>query len=61
MDNMVELYFNTNLSIGDTCEILNVIPTSASFLLTNEVTVGKQNRDLSYAFGVPMQDKNYKG
>ena len=29
MDNMVELYFNTNLSIGDTCEILNVIPTSS--------------------------------
>ena len=57
MDNMVELYFNTNLSIGDTCEILNVIPNSASFLLTNEVTVGKQNRDLSYAFGVPMQDE----
>ena len=57
MDNMVELYFNTNFSIGDTCEILNVIPTTASFLLTNEVTVGKQNRDLSYAFGAPMQDE----
>ena len=57
MDNMVELYFNTNFSIGDTCEILNVIPATASFLLTNEVTVGKQNRDLSYAFGAPMQDE----
>ena len=57
MDNMVELYFNTNFSIGDTCEILNVMPTTASFLLTNEVTVGKQNRDLSYAFGAPMQDE----
>ena len=57
MDNMVELYFNTNFSIGDTCEILNVIPTTASFLLTNDVTVGKQNRDLSYAFGAPMQDE----
>jgi D-alanyl-D-alanine carboxypeptidase/D-alanyl-D-alanine-endopeptidase (penicillin-binding protein 4) len=57
MDNMVELYFNTNFSIGDTCEILNVIPTTASFLLTNEVTVGKQNRDLSYAFGAPMQNE----
>ncbi len=57
MDNMVELYFNTNFSIGDTCEILKVIPATASFLLTNEVTVGKQNRDLSYAFGAPMQDE----
>ena len=55
MDNMVELYFNTNFSIGDTCKILNVIPISATFLLTNEVTVGNQNRDLSFAFGVPLQ------
>ena len=55
MDNMVELYFNTNFSIGDTCKILNVIPNSATFLLTNEVTVGNQNRDLSYAFGVPLE------
>ena len=57
MDNMVELYFNTNFSIGDTCEILNVIPTTASFILTNEVTVGNENRDLSYAFGVPLQQE----
>ena len=57
MDNMVELYFNTNFSIGDTCEILEVIPTTASFILTNEVTVGNENRDLSYAFGVPLQDE----
>ena len=55
MDNMVELYFNTNFSFGDTCKILNVIPISATFLLTNEVTVGNQNRDLSFAFGVPLQ------
>ena len=54
MDNMVDLYFNTNFSIGDTCKILNVIPNSATFL-TNEVTVGNQNRDLSYAFGAPLK------
>ena len=47
MDNMVELYFNTNFSSGDSCKILNAIPNSASFLLTNEVTVGNQNRYLS--------------
>ena len=57
MDNMVELYFNTNFSIGDTCKVLNVIPNSATFMLTNEVTVGNQNRDLSYAFGVPLQSE----
>ncbi len=62
MDNMVELYFNTKNPLGDTCEISKTVPYSTHFLLNNEVTVGNLNKDLSYAFGAPLQqNRTIKG
>ena len=54
-DNYVEVSFNSVNEIGSSTKIVKIDPTADSFLLENKVVVGKSNRDLSYAFGAPMQ------
>ena len=55
-DNYVEVYFNSGNEIGSSTKILKIDPMADSFHLENKVVVGKSNRDLSYAFGAPMQN-----
>tara|TARA_Y100000385_G_scaffold161805_1_gene167793 strand:- start:113 stop:1420 length:1308 start_codon:yes stop_codon:yes gene_type:complete len=54
-DNYVEVSFNSSNEIGSSTKVVKIDPMSDSFFLENNVTVGKSNRDLSYAFGAPMQ------
>ena len=59
MDNMVELYFKTDKSPNKTTQILKTHPKSSSFLMENNVISGIKNRDMSYAFGAPLQKNRY--
>ena len=54
-DNYVEVSFNSSNEIGSSTKVVKIDPMSDSFFLENNVTAGKSNRDLSYAFGAPMQ------
>ena len=54
-DNYVEVSFNSGNEIGSSTKIVKIDPMADSFFLENSVLVGKSNRDLSYAFGAPMQ------
>ena len=54
-DNYVEVSFNSGSEIGTSTKIVKIDPMTDSFFLENNVLVGKSNRDLSYAFGAPMQ------
>ena len=55
-DNYVEVSFNSGNEIGSSTKIVKIDPMADSFFLENSVLVGKSNRDLSYAFGAPMQN-----
>ena len=55
-DNYVEVSFNSGNEIGSSTKIVKIDPMADSFYLENKVVVGKSNRDLSYAFGAPMQN-----
>ena len=55
-DNYVEVYFNSGNEVGSSTKIVKIDPMADSFFLENSVLVGKFNRDLSYAFGAPMQN-----
>ena len=55
-DNYVEVSFNSGNEIGSSTKIVKIDPMADSFFLENNVLVGKSNRDLSYAFGAPMQN-----
>ena len=55
-DNYVEVSFNSGSEIGSSTKIVKTDPMADSFFLKNNVLVGKSNRDLSYAFGAPMQE-----
>jgi len=54
-DNYVEVSFNSGNEIGSSTKIVKIDPMADSFFLENSVLVGKSNKDLSYAFGAPMQ------
>ena len=54
-DNYVEVSFNSGNEIGSSTKVVKIDPMADSFFLENSVLVGKSNRDLSYAFGAPMQ------
>ena len=54
-DNYVEVSFNSSNEIGSPTKIVKIDPMADSFVLENSVLVGESNRDLSYAFGAPMQ------
>ena len=54
-DNYVEVSFNSGNEIGSFTKIVKIDPMADSFFLENSVLVGKSNRDLSNAFGAPMQ------
>jgi len=56
-DNYVEVSFNSGNEIGSVTKIVKIDPLVDSFFLENYVMVGKSNRDLSYAFGAPMQNQ----
>ena len=36
---------------------MKIEPTESTFIIDNEVVVGTSNRDLSYAFGAPFQNR----
>ena len=55
-DNYVEVSFNSGNEIGFSTKIVKIDPMADSFFLENSVLVGESNRDLSYAFGAPMQN-----
>ena len=54
-DNYVEISFNSGNEIGSSTKIIKIDPMADSFYLENSVLVGESNRDLSYAYGAPMQ------
>jgi D-alanyl-D-alanine carboxypeptidase/D-alanyl-D-alanine-endopeptidase (penicillin-binding protein 4) len=54
-DNYVEVSFNSGNEIGSSTKVVKIDPMADSFFLENSVLVGKSNKDLSYAFGAPMQ------
>ena len=55
-DNYVEVSFSSGNEIGSSTKIIKIDPMADSFFIENSVLVGKSNRDLSYAFGAPMQN-----
>ena len=55
-DNYVEVFFRSGPTIGDSTKILKIEPSESTFIVENNVLVGKSNRDLSYAFGAPFQN-----
>jgi D-alanyl-D-alanine carboxypeptidase/D-alanyl-D-alanine-endopeptidase (penicillin-binding protein 4) len=55
-DNYVEVFFNSGKEIGEPTEIIKIDPKIDSFHLINKVIVGESNRDLSYAYGAPLDE-----
>ena len=55
-DNYVEVSLNSGNEIGSLTKIVKIDPMADSFFIENNVLVGKSNRDLSFAFGAPMQN-----
>ena len=56
-DNYVEVFFRSTNNIGDSTSILKIEPSESTFIIDNDVVVGASNRDLSYAFGAPFQNR----
>ena len=56
-DNYVEVFFRSTNKIGDSTSIMKIEPSENSFIVENDVTVGTSNRDLSFAFGAPFQNR----
>ena len=55
-DNYVEVFFNSGKEIGEPTEIIKIDPKIDSFHLINKVIVGESNRDLSCAYGAPLDE-----
>lgn len=56
-DNYVEVFFRSSSIIGDSTKILKIDPSENTFKIDNNVLVGKSNKDLSYAYGAPFQNR----
>ena len=53
---MSKFFFNSGKEIGESTEIIKIDPNIDSFHLINKVIVGESNRDLSYAYGAPLDE-----